>query len=61
MKYHEGECEVCFYSAPKPLDSVTFICKANTGGIWGHLGNYVSKNKKAKRKCRYFKKMECDS
>ena len=57
MKYHEGECEVCMYSAPKPLDHVTFVCKADTGRIYG-TSDIVSKNNKAVRRCRYFKPMK---
>jgi len=55
MKYHQGQCEVCEYSRPKPLDSITFLCFADTGKQWGDC-DVVSKNKIAKRKCRYFKR-----
>ena len=56
MKYHEGQCEICKHSRPKPLDSVTFVCFADTGKKWGDC-DVVSKNNKAKRRCRYFLKV----
>ena len=55
MKYHEGQCEVCANSSPKPLSHVTFICFADTGRKHGDC-DVVTKNVKAKRGCRYFKK-----
>ena len=55
MKYHKGECEICIYSMSKPLDSVTFICFADTGRKRGDC-DYVTKRVVAKRKCRYFEK-----
>ena len=53
MKYKEGQCEECKHSRPKPLDSVTFLCFADTGSKYGNE-DIVSKRNKAKRKCRYF-------
>lgn len=53
MKYHPNQCEVCKHSRPKPLNSVTFVCFADTGRKWGDC-DVVTKNVVAKRKCRYF-------
>ena len=57
MKYKEGQCEKCKHSRPKPLDSVTFLCFADTGSKWGNV-DVVSKKNKSNRKCRYFQKEE---
>jgi len=55
MKYHKGECEICVHSRPKPLNSVTFVCNADTGQSYVHC-NVITKNNVATRFCRYFKK-----
>jgi len=60
MKYHKGECEICKHSKPKPLDHITFICEADTGGKYGYMGNYVTKNNKAVRRCRWFEPDETE-